>query len=145
MADKHNVLPSEASCNPLLRLVLVGTHKDKVTVECANAEQVHTAVSAIDQALKEALKSKPFSHDVVRNSACGSKEMILFPSSEQFNMKTRKMLAATAHHLRRFAANTVNKYVLIAESLYPQHICSCTSRLSDLHVFIRFFGLVYVV
>ena len=79
MADKRNVLPSEASCNPLLRLVLVGTHKDQVTVECANAEQVHTAVSAIDQALEEALKSKPFFHDVVRNSACGSKEMILFP------------------------------------------------------------------
>ena len=79
MADKRNVLPSEASCNPLLRLVLVGTHKDQVTVECANAEQVHTAVSAIDEVLEEALKSKPFFHDVVRNSACGSKEMILFP------------------------------------------------------------------
>ena len=84
MADKRNVLPSEASCNPLLRLVLVGTHKDQVTVDCANAEQVHadpmdTAVSAIDQALEEALKSKPFFHDVVRNSGCGSKEMILFP------------------------------------------------------------------
>ena len=79
MADKRDVLPSEASCNPLLRLVLVGTHKDQLTVECANAEQVHTAVSAIDQALEEALKSKPFFHDVVRNSACGSKEMILFP------------------------------------------------------------------
>ena len=79
MADKRNVLPSEAICNPLLRLVLVGTHKDQLTIECANAEQVHTAVSAIDQALEEALKSKPFFHDIVRNSACGSKEMILFP------------------------------------------------------------------
>ena len=79
MADKRNVLPSEASCNPLLRLVLVGTHKDQVTVECANADPMDTAVSAIDQALEEALKSKPFFHDVVRNSACGSKEMILFP------------------------------------------------------------------
>ena len=79
MADKRNVLPSEASCNPLLRLVLVGTHKDKVTAECANAEQVHTAVSAIDQALEEALKSKPFFHDIVRNSASGSKELIFFP------------------------------------------------------------------
>ena len=79
MADKRNVLPSEASCNPLLRLVLVGTHKDQVTAECANAEQVHTAVSAIDEVLEEALKSKPFFHDIVHNSACGSKEMILFP------------------------------------------------------------------
>ena len=79
MADKRNVLPSEASCNPLLRLVLVGTHKDQLTDECANAEQVHTAVSGIDQALEEALKSKPFFNDVVRNSACGSKEMFLFP------------------------------------------------------------------
>ena len=79
MADKRDVLPSEASCNPLLRLVLVGTHKDQLAVECPNAEQMDTAVSAIDQALEEALKSKPFFHDVVRNSACGSKEMILFP------------------------------------------------------------------
>ena len=79
MADKRNVLPSEACCNPLLRLVLVGTHKDQVTVECANADLMDTAVSAIDQALEEALKSKPFFHDVVRNTACGSKEMILFP------------------------------------------------------------------
>ena len=79
MADKRDVLPSEASCNPLLRLVLVGTHKDQVTAECANAEQVHTAVSAIDEVLEEALKSKPFFHDIVHNSACGSKEMILFP------------------------------------------------------------------
>ena len=85
MADKRNVLPSEASRNPLLRLVLVGTHKDQMTVDCANAEHVHnadpidTAVSAIDEVLEEALKSKPFFHDVVRNSACGSKEMILFP------------------------------------------------------------------
>ena len=74
MADKRNVLPSEASCNPLLRLVLVGTHKDQVAVD-----SMDTAISAIDQALEEALKSKPFFHDVVRNSACGSKEMILFP------------------------------------------------------------------
>ena len=79
MADKRNVLPSEASCNPLLRLVLVGTHKDQVTAECANADPMDTAVSAIDQALEKALKSKPFFHDIVRNSACGSKEMILFP------------------------------------------------------------------
>ena len=79
MADKRDVLPSEASCNPLLQLVLVGTHKDQLTVKCANAEHVHTAVSAIDQALEEALKFKPFFHDVVRNSVCGSKEMIFFP------------------------------------------------------------------
>ena len=79
MADKRNVLPSEASCNPLLRLVLVGTHRDQVAVDCANADPMDTAVSAIDQALEEALKLKPFFHDVVRNSACGSKEMILFP------------------------------------------------------------------
>ena len=79
MADKRNVLPSEASCNPLLRLVLVGTHKDQVTVECAIADPMDTAVSAIDQELEEALKSKPFFHDVVHNSACGNKEMLLFP------------------------------------------------------------------
>ena len=79
MADKRNVLPSEASCNQLLRLVLVGTHKDQLTVECANAQPMHTVLSVIDQALEEALRSKPFFHDVVRNSACGSKEMILFP------------------------------------------------------------------
>ena len=79
MADKRNVLPSEASRNPLLRHVLVGTHKDQVTAECVNADPMDTAVSAIDQALEEALKSKPFFHDVVRNSGCGSKEMILFP------------------------------------------------------------------
>ena len=79
MADKRNVLPSEASCNPLLRLVLVGTHKDQVTADCANTDPIDAAISDFDQALEEALKSKPFFHDVVRNSACGSKEMILFP------------------------------------------------------------------
>ena len=79
MADKRNVLPNEASCNPLLQLVLVGTHKDQLMAECANAEQIHTAVSAIDQALEEALQFKPFFHDVVRNFVCDSKEMILFP------------------------------------------------------------------
>ena len=79
MADKRNVLPSAASCSSLLRLVLVGTHKDELMAECATAEPIYTSVSAIDQALEEALKSKPFFHDVVRNSASGSKEMILFP------------------------------------------------------------------
>ena len=79
MADKRNVLPSEASCSPLLRLVLVGTHKDKLLAKCDTAEPIHSSVSAIDQALEEALKSKPFFHDIVRNSASGSKEMILFP------------------------------------------------------------------
>ena len=79
MADKRNMLPSEDSCNPLLRLALVGTHKDKLMTECANAEPIYAAVSAIDQTLEDALKSKPFFHDVVRNSVCGSKEMILFP------------------------------------------------------------------
>ena len=71
MADKRNVIPSEASCSPLLRLVLVGTHKDEL--------MAHSSVSAIDQTLEEALKSKPFFHDIVRHSASGSKEMILFP------------------------------------------------------------------
>ena len=79
MADKRNMLPSEDSCNPLLRLALVGTHKDKLMTECANAEPIYAAVSAIDQTLEDALKSKPFFHDVVRNCVCGSKEMILFP------------------------------------------------------------------
>ena len=79
MADKRNMLPNEDSCNPLLRLVLVGTHKDKLMTECANAEPIHAAVSAIDQTLEDALKSKPFFQDVIRNSVCGDQEMILFP------------------------------------------------------------------
>ena len=79
MADKRNMLPSEDSCNPLLRLILVGTHKDKLMSECASVEPIHAAVSAINQTLEDALKSKPFFHDVVRNYVCDSKEMILFP------------------------------------------------------------------
>ena len=73
MADKRNILPNKDSYIPFLRLILVGTHKDKLMAECA------TAISDIDQALKEALKSKPFFHDVVCNSACSNHEMILFP------------------------------------------------------------------
>ena len=79
MADKRNTLSSRDSHSPLLRLILVGTHKDKLLAECASAEIVNTALSGIDQTLEEALKSKPFFHDVVRNSTCGDQEMILFP------------------------------------------------------------------
>ena len=79
MADKRNVLPGEDSCNPVLRLVLVGTHKDQLMADCTTKEPIHSSVSAIEQTLEEALKSKPFFHDVVRNSACSSQEMILFP------------------------------------------------------------------
>ena len=79
MADKHDMLPSKDSHSPLLRLILAGTHKDKLMAKCVSAEAVNTALSGIDQTLEEALKSKPFFHDVVRNSACGDQEMILFP------------------------------------------------------------------
>ena len=79
MADKRDMLPSKDSCSPLLRLILVGTHKDKLLAECVSAESVNTALFGIDQTLQEALKSKPFFHDVVRNSTCGDQEKILFP------------------------------------------------------------------
>ena len=85
MADKREMLPSKDSHSPLLRLILVGTHKDKLLAECVSAEPVNTVLSGIDQTVEEALKSKPFFHDVVRNSVCDDQEMILFPmDNEQY-------------------------------------------------------------
>ena len=82
MADKPPLILSEDNHQPFLRLILVGTHKDKLRAECEQVnphKELDDVVSNIDRVLEEALTSKPFFHDVVRNWACGDQEMILFP------------------------------------------------------------------
>ena len=109
MADKPPIIINEGTHHPFLRLILVGTHKDKLRDECEQTDShrhVDDIVSTIDETLEEALASKPFFHDVVRNCSCGDQEMILFPmdNSQYLNSTIPDAEFELLHDLRGMIA-----------------------------------------
>ena len=109
MADKPPIIINEGTHHPFLRLILVGTHKDKLRDECEQTDShrhVDDIVSTIDETLEEALASKPFFHDVVRNCSCGDQEMILFPmdNSQYLNSTIPDAELELLHDLRGMIA-----------------------------------------
>ena len=113
MADKAPIIINEGSHLPLLRLILVGTHKDKLRDECQQSDPrraINDIVSSIDQTLEDALTSKPFFHDIVRNCTCHDQEMILFPMDNSQYLKSANPEAdhALLEYLRGMIADTCN-------------------------------------
>ena len=91
MADKPPMAVTEGTHIPFLRLILIGTHKDKLRDEWQQLglhRDVDDIISTIDQKLEDALASKPFFHDIVRNCACDDQEMILFPMDNRQYMES---------------------------------------------------------